>query len=56
MVTDAARVLIPFILSFVIGIGISPVVAHYLYSCRAWKKKAGKGNGIGDTADRKSVV
>jgi|TARA_R110000824_G_scaffold401771_1_gene615423 phospho-N-acetylmuramoyl-pentapeptide-transferase len=48
MLTDAARVLIPSVLSFVIGIGITPLVAHYLYTFRAWKKKGGKGKGIGD--------
>ena len=48
MLVDATRVLVPFILSFVIGIALSPIVAHYLYQCRAWKKKAGKGNGMGD--------
>lgn len=48
MIIDATRVLVPFILSFIIGIGLSPVIAHYLYTWRAWKKKAGKGNGLGD--------
>lgn len=50
MITDATRVLLPFILAFTIGIALSPIVAHYLYAWRAWKKKAGKGNGMGDTA------
>lgn len=45
---DAARVLIPSITAFIIGIALAPVLAHYLYRCRAWKKKAGKGNGMGD--------
>ena len=49
MLADATRVLVPFILSFVIGIALSPIVAHYLYRYSAWKKKAGKGNGIGDS-------
>ena len=48
MIIDAARVLIPSILSFVIGIALSPVLAYYLYKYRAWKKKAGKGNSMGD--------
>lgn len=50
MIVDATRVLFPFILSFIIGIAVSPIVAHYLYKWHAWKKKAGKGNGIGDNA------
>lgn len=49
MLLDAARVLIPSIVSFVIGIGIAPFVAHFLYKHQAWKKVGGKGRGIGDT-------
>lgn len=45
---DAARVLIPFIAAFATGIALAPVLAHYLYAWRAWKKKGGKGKGLGD--------
>ncbi len=45
---EAARVLIPFIVSFSVGIVLAPVLAHYLYKYKAWKKKGGKGKGIGD--------
>lgn len=45
---DAARVLIPFIISFAAGIILTPILSHYLYKHKAWKKKAGKGNGMGD--------
>lgn len=45
---DAARVLIPFIVSFSIGIVLAPVLAHYLYKYKAWKKKGGKEKGMGD--------
>lgn len=41
------RIFIPAILSFVIGILATPLLAHYLYKYKAWKKKAGKGKGIG---------
>ncbi len=50
MLLDAARVLIPSVISFIVGIGLAPVVAHYLYKHQAWKKKGGKGKGIGDDA------
>lgn len=50
MLLDAARVLIPSVVSFIIGIGLAPIVSHYLYKHRAWKKKGGKGKGIGDQA------
>lgn len=33
-----------------IGIALAPILAHYLYKFRAWKKKSGKGNGIGDAS------
>jgi phospho-N-acetylmuramoyl-pentapeptide-transferase len=45
---DAARVMIPFIVSFAVGIMLAPVLAHNLYKYQAWKKKGGKGKGIGD--------
>ncbi len=45
---DAARVLIPFVVSFAVGIATAPVLAHYLYTYKAWKKKGGKGKGLGD--------
>ncbi|MEK7079918.1 MAG: hypothetical protein AAB901_01385 [Patescibacteria group bacterium] len=48
MIFEAARVLVPFVLAFVIGIGIAPVLTHQLYKYRAWKKKGGKERGMGD--------
>ena len=47
-VLEASRVLIPFVISFGVGVIFAPIVAHYLYKNRAWKKKAGKGVGMGD--------
>lgn len=49
MIFDAARVLIPSVISFTVGIALAPVLAHYLFKHRAWKKKSGKGNSMGDT-------
>ena len=49
MILDAATVLIPFVVAFVIGIGLSPILTHYLYKHRAWKKKGGR-KGMGDDA------
>ena len=48
MIIDAARVLIPSVVSFVIGIAFAPVLAHYLYKFKTWKKVGGKGKGMGD--------
>jgi phospho-N-acetylmuramoyl-pentapeptide-transferase len=47
MIVDAARVFIPAVVSFVIGIAFAPVLSHFLYRYKAWKKVAGKGKGIG---------
>lgn len=48
MIFDAARVLIPFVIAFAIGIASAPVLTHYLYKHRAWKKVGGKHKGLGD--------
>lgn len=48
MILDAARVMIPFVAAFVIGIAIAPTITHYLYKHKAWKKKGGKVKGMGD--------
>lgn len=48
MIIDAARVLVPSVVSFVIGIACAPLLSHYLYRFQAWKKKGGKGTGMGD--------
>ena len=47
MITDAVRVLIPSATTFVLGIFFAPLLAGTLYRTKAWKKIAGKGNGIG---------
>lgn len=36
------RILIPATLAFIIGILITPVLTHYLYKYKAWKKEGGK--------------
>lgn len=47
MISTAARVLIPSATSFALGIALAPFLANILYRAKAWKKTAGKGNGIG---------
>ena len=47
MISTAARVLIPSATSFALGIAFAPLLAGILYRAKAWKKSAGKGNGIG---------
>ncbi|MCW9054763.1 MAG: hypothetical protein OQJ98_02165 [Candidatus Pacebacteria bacterium] len=50
VIIDIVRVIVPAALAFFIGITITPVIAHYLYKYKAWKKKAGKGVGYGGGA------
>lgn len=47
---DAARVLIPFVATFAAGIVLAPLLTFYLYKHKVWKKKGGKGKGLGDDA------
>jgi phospho-N-acetylmuramoyl-pentapeptide-transferase len=47
METEILKVFIPTTIAFIIGILITPIVTHYLYTYRVWKKKAGKGVGYG---------
>ena len=42
MVTDVIGVFIPAVASFWIGICMTPVLTHYLYAWKVWKKKGGK--------------
>ncbi len=42
MIIDIVKVMIPALVSFVIGIVITPLITHYLYQNKMWKKKAGK--------------
>lgn len=44
------KIFFPTALAFAIGIALTPVISHYLYTYRAWKPKAGKGTGYGGGA------
>lgn len=39
-VSDAIKIFIPTIVSFFVGLAITPIVAHYLYSLKLWKKSS----------------
>lgn len=39
---DAARVLIPFVLAFCVGIALAPILTRFLYKYKVWKKRGGK--------------
>jgi len=42
MIIDIVKVAAPAALAFFIGILITPILTHYLYKYKMWKKKAGK--------------
>ncbi len=47
METTIIKVLAPTAIAFIIGILITPMITHYLYHFKMWKKKSGKGAGYG---------
>jgi len=47
MVIDFVKILSPAAIAFFVGVCITPLVSHYLYKYRCWKKTAGKKNGYG---------
>ena len=42
MLPGIISILVPATISFVVGIVITPLVTHYLYKYKAWKKRPGK--------------
>jgi phospho-N-acetylmuramoyl-pentapeptide-transferase len=44
------RILVPSALAFSIGIALTPIVLHYLYHFKVWKKKGGKHTLDGEVA------
>jgi len=47
MIINVVKVLAPSLLAFFIGIGITPILTHYLYKYKMWKKKSGNAAGLG---------
>ena len=45
MVVDLIKVISPTAIAFFVGIAITPIVTHYLYKWRCWKKSSGKKAG-----------
>ncbi len=50
MTLDVLRIFIPATIAFLIGVGITPFLTHYLYSLKLWKQKAGKTAFNGEPA------
>ncbi len=47
---DLLKIFLPTALSFFIGISLTPFLTRYLYKNKAWKKKAGKLDSLGNEA------
>lgn len=47
MITDFIKIFAPATLAFIVGIFATPILTHYLYKYKLWKKRAGKGAGVG---------
>lgn len=50
MIIDLLKVFAPAVLAFWIGILIAPILTHYLFKFKAWKKKGGKTTLDGNVA------
>ena len=50
MLSDVVRVLVPAAATFCVGIAWTPLLTHYLYKFKAWKKIGGKMAYDGSTA------
>lgn len=50
MFPNILRILVPAAISFLVGMGMTPILTHYLYKHKAWKKRAGKNGLDGNTA------
>lgn len=41
------KIFLPTAVAFLIGLAVTPLITHYLYKYKAWKRVAGKGSGYG---------
>jgi len=42
LILNVVKIFVPAVLAFIVGIGITPLITHYLYKNEMWKKKSGK--------------
>lgn len=42
VITDLVKIFMPATIAFFVGIAMTPLLTHYLYKYKMWKKKAGK--------------
>ncbi len=51
VIGELVRVLVPAAISFAIGMSLTPILTHYLYKHKAWKKRPGKTALDGTSAE-----
>lgn len=51
IILEVMKVLAPSTIAFLVGIAITPIISHFLYKRRMWKKKAGKVSLDGSVAE-----
>ncbi len=47
MTLDIVKIFIPWTISFFVGLAIAPLITHYLYKYKMWKKTNGNPVGLG---------
>ena len=47
MILNVVKIFVPWLVSFFAGLAFSPLLTHFLYKYKMWKKKSGKGTSIG---------
>lgn len=50
MFSDTVRILVPAAATFIVGMALTPILTHYLYKYKAWKKQPGKNGWDGVAA------
>jgi len=50
LIFDSLKIFFLSFFSFVLAMAWTPLLTHYLYKYKAWKKNSGKGDVIGDSA------
>ncbi len=47
MIFNIVKIFAPWLISFFVGLAFSPILTHFLYKYKMWKKKSGNAVGLG---------
>jgi len=47
MIFNIVKIFFPWLISFFVGLAFSPILTHFLYKYKMWKKQSGKTAGLG---------